>query len=84
MLEKIWEVLCKLFPPEGVMLLAVGVGTVLFFLVVLWFAITVMGKVVGWLNKICPEQVEQVKTVVNNVKSDVEVAIAVAAAKFRK
>jgi Na+-transporting methylmalonyl-CoA/oxaloacetate decarboxylase gamma subunit len=64
--------------------MAVGVGTVIIFLTVLWMAIFVMGKVVGWLNKVCPEQVEQVKTVVNNVKSDVEVAIAIAAAKFRK
>ena len=84
MLEKIWEVLCKLFPAEGVMLLAVGVGTVISFLVILWFVINIMGKVVGWLNKVCPEQVEQIKTVVNNVKSDVEVAIAIAAAKIRK
>jgi sodium pump decarboxylase gamma subunit len=69
---------------EGLSIMAVGVGTVMFFLIVLWFAITIMGKVVGWLNKIFPEQVEQVKTVANNVKSDVEVAIAIAAAKFRK
>ena len=69
---------------EGLSIMAVGVGTVMFFLIVLWFAITIMGKVVGWLNKIFPEQIEQVKTVANNVKSDVEVAIAIAAAKFRK
>ena len=69
---------------EGLSIMAVGVWMVMFFLIVLWFAITIMGKVVGWLNKVCPEQVEQVKTVVNNVKSDVEVAIAIAAAKLRK
>lgn len=84
MLEKIWEILSKLFPAEGVMLLAVGVGTVISFLVILWFAITIMGKVVALLNKVCPEQVEQVKTVANKVKSDVEVAIAIATAKLRK
>ena len=69
---------------EGFPIMLVGVGTVFFFLVILWASITVMGKVVGWLNKICPEQVEIVKTVANKVKSDVEVAIAVAAAKLRK
>ena len=69
---------------EGLSIMAVGVGTVMFFLIVLWFVINIMGKVVGWLNKVFPEQVEQVKTVANNVKSDVEVAIAIAAAKFRK
>lgn len=84
MLEKIWEILCKLFPADGVMLLGIGLLTVFLFLIILWFAVFVMGKVVAWLNKICPEQVETVKTVANKVKSDVEVAIAVAAAKLRK
>lgn len=69
---------------EGLSLMFVGVGTVLFFLIVLWFAITIMGKVVGWLNKIFPEQVEAVKTVATKAKSDVEAAIAIAAAKLRK
>lgn len=69
---------------EGFPIMIVGVGTVFFFLVILWAAISIMGKVVGWLNKVCPEQVETVKTVVNKVKSDVEVAIAIAAAKLRK
>ena len=69
---------------EGFPIMIVGVGTVFFFLVILWAAISIMGKVVGWLNKVCPEQVETVKTVANKVKSDVEVAIAIAAAKLRK
>ncbi len=69
---------------EGLSIMAVGVGMVMFFLIVLWFAITIMGKVVGWLNKIFPEQVEAVKTVATKAKSDVEAAIAIAAAKLRK
>ena len=69
---------------EGFPIMIVGVGTVFFFLIILWAAISIMGKVVGWLNKVCPEQVETVKTVANKVKSDVEVAIAIAAAKLRK
>ena len=69
---------------EGLSLMFVGVGTVLFFLIVLWFVIFVMGKIVGWLNKVCPAEVEAVKTVVNKTKSDVEAAIAIAAAKLRK
>ena len=64
--------------------MAVGMGIVFSFLVILVFAMLIMSSVVGWLNKVFPEQVEQVKTVANNVKSDVEVAIAIAAAKFRK
>lgn len=69
---------------EGFPIMIVGVGTVFFFLIILWAAISIMGKVVGWLNKVCLEQVETVKTVANKVKSDVEVAIAIAAAKLRK
>ena len=69
---------------EGLTLMAVGMGTVFSFLVILWFAVSVMGKVVAWLNQVCPEQVEAVKTVVNKTKSDVEAAIAIAAAKLRK
>ena len=69
---------------EGLSIMAVGVGMVMFFLIVLWFAITIMGKVVGWLNKIFPEQVEAVKTVATKAKSDVEAAIAIAAAKLRR
>lgn len=69
---------------EGLSLMAVGVGTVFTFIIVLWIAVSIMGKVVGWLNKIFPAEVETVKTVVNKAKSDVEVAIAIAAAKLRK
>lgn len=69
---------------EGLSLMAVGMGTVFSFLVILWFAVSVMGKVVAWLNQVCPEQVEAVKTVATKAKSDVEAAIAIAAAKLRK
>ena len=69
---------------EGLTTMATGMATVFSFLVILWFAVSMMGKIVGYLNKIFPEKVETVKTVVKQATADVEVAIAIAAAKLGK
>ena len=69
---------------EGLALMATGMGTVFSFLVVLWGSVALMGVVVRWLNKICPEKVETVQNAVKKVSADVEVAIAIAAAKVRR
>ena len=55
-------------------------GTVLAFLTVLIFAMGIMSKIVGWLNKIFPEAVKEVKTTAKKVASNVDEAIAVAIA----
>lgn len=70
---------------EGLILMCVGMGTVFFFLVILWFAVFCMSKVVLYLNKIFPEQVQApvaAKSTAQN--AGVELAIAIAAAKMRK
>lgn len=69
---------------EGLTTMATGMTTVFGFLVILWFAVSMMGKIVGYLNKIFPEKAETVKKVVKQATADVEVAIAVAAAKLGK
>lgn len=69
---------------EGLTTMAVGMGTVFSFLIVLWVVVSIMGKVVGFLNKIFPEEVKTVTTAVKTVCADVEVAIAIAAAKLRR
>ncbi len=69
---------------EGLTTMATGMTTVFSFLVILWFAVSMMGKVVGYLNKIFPEKAETVKTAVKQAAADVEVAIAIAAAKTGK
>ncbi len=69
---------------EGLTLMATGMGTVFSFLVILWASVTMMGKIVAKLNKLFPEKVAEVKTAVKNASCDVEVAIAIAAAKLRK
>lgn len=65
---------------NGLALLLIGMGTVLAFLTLLIIAMSVMSKVVGWLNKIFPEAVEEVKTTAKKVASNVDEAIAVAIA----
>ena len=65
---------------NGLALLLIGMGTVLAFLTLLIIAMSVMSKVVGWLNKIFPEVAEEVKSTAKKVASNVDEAIAVAIA----
>lgn len=69
---------------EGVILMATGMGTVFSFLVILWVAVTCMSKVVCYLNKIFPEKIQVTTKPVAVANNDVEIAIAVAAAKYRR
>ena len=69
---------------EGLTTMVTGMTTVFSFLVILWFVVSVMGKIVGYLNKIFPEEAETVKAAIKQTTADVEVAIAVAAAKLGK
>ena len=65
---------------NGLALLLIGMGTVLAFLTLLIVAMSVMSKVVGWLNKIFPEAVEEVQSTAKKVASNVDDAIAIAIA----
>lgn len=65
---------------NGLALLLIGMGTVLAFLTLLIIAMSIMSKVVGWLNKIFPEAVEEVKSAAKKVSSNIDEAIAVAIA----
>ena len=65
---------------NGLALLLIGMGTVLAFLTLLIFCMSIMSKVVGWLNKLFPEAVDEVKTAAKKVASNVDEAIAVAIA----
>ncbi len=69
---------------DGIATMAVGMGTVFSFLIVLWAVVALLGIVVSYLNKLFPAEVEAVKTVVKNVVGDVDVAIAIAAAKLKR
>ena len=65
---------------NGLTLLGMGMGFVLSFLVILIFAMFVMSKVVGFLNKVFPEAVEEVKTVAKKATAGIDEAIALAIA----
>ena len=60
--------------------MAVGMGIVFSFLVILVFAMLIMSNVVAWLNKVCPLPVAEVKQVKKATTDDSEVAIAIAVA----
>ena len=65
---------------NGLVLLGMGMGFVLSFLTILIIAMAVMSKVVGYLNKVFPEAVEEVKTATKKVAAATDEAIAVAIA----
>lgn len=65
---------------NGLILLAMGMGFVLTFLIILIFSMKIMSKVVLWLNKLFPEAVEEVKTAAKKTTAAVDEAIAVAIA----
>ena len=65
---------------QGGTTMAVGMGIVFSFLVVLVFAMSLMTKVVDWLNKVCPVAVPEVKQAKATSKDDAEIAIAIALA----
>lgn len=70
---------------EGLILMGVGTGTVFAFLVVLWFAVTVMSNFVLYLNKIFPEQTQTAVAAKPATQDNgAELAIAIAVAKIRR
>lgn len=71
---------------DGLVLLVIGMGMVLAFLIILIFAMIFMSKIVGYLNKIFPEAVEEVKSAAKKVSTSVDeaIALAIAAIKTRR
>lgn len=68
----------------GLQMMGIGMGFVLCFLCILIFSMMIMSKVVGYLNKIFPEAVEEVKKVAKKVVDDDSVIAAVIAAVVSK
>jgi len=69
---------------QGCILMATGMGTVFSFLVVLWYAVSCMSRVVIYLNKLFPEAVKNAAVPVKAANNDAEIAIAIAAAKLKR
>lgn len=73
---------------EGFLLMIIGMGFVYFFITVMIFVMNFSGKIIAFLGKYFPEEVEEdkyapkKKTSTNN---DMEIALAIAcAAAYRK
>ena len=67
--------------------MAVGMGIVFSFLVVMIFAMMILARVVAWLNKICPvvvAEVKQAKKVATNDDSTIALVIAAAMKAMNK
>lgn len=71
---------------EGLSVMLVGMGTVLTFLCLLILSMTVMSKVVLYLNTIFPEAVPQVAgpKKAKASSSDEEIAVAILSAMLKK
>lgn len=67
---------------EGLMVTIVGMGTVFMFLTLLVLAMVIMARVMVFVNKFMPEEVEQ-KVVVRRETNDDDVAVAIAVAKLK-
>ncbi len=65
---------------NGLVLLGMGMGFVLCFLVILIFSMGIMSRSVQYLNKLFPEAVEEVKSTVKKTVANADEAIAVAIA----
>ena len=68
---------------EGLIVTAMGVATVFSFLCILILAMTIMEKILVFINKLSPEVAVQVATPkqIISAKTDDEIAIAIAATK---
>ena len=67
---------------EGLVITVVGMGTVLVFLTILVFAMSIMSKVVALISKIMPEEVGAPVAVRKEANTDEAVAVAIAVAKM--
>ena len=63
---------------QGGTTIAVGMGIVFSFLVVMVFSMLIMTNVVVWLNKVCPLPQVEPKTIKKTTNDDSEIAVAIA------
>ena len=69
---------------EGLTILGIGMGFVLSFLCIMIVAMTIMSRIVGYLNGIFPEVVETTERKSVITGDDAAIALALAAVRFRK
>lgn len=67
----------------GLILMVMGMGMVFMFLTILYFVVLLMGKVIGFLDKIMPAETIAAAATPSAGGNNAEIAIAIAAAKSR-
>ncbi len=67
----------------GLILMIMGMGMVFMFLTILYFVVLLMGKVMGFLDKIIPQETVAAAAAGTSGSSNAEIAVAIAAAKSR-
>ncbi len=66
---------------EGAIVMAIGMGTVFFFLTIMIGAMNINEKVLKFIGKYFPEEITEIKTTKKKVESnDDEIALAIACA----
>ena len=66
---------------EGIVITVLGMGTVFFFLTLVIFAMRIIEFAMKFINKFCPEEIPEVKTVQKKTDNkDEEIAVAIACA----
>lgn len=68
---------------EGLVITVVGMGTVLIFLTILVFAMSIMSKVVTLIGKIMPEEVKAPVVVRKETNNEDDIAVAIAVARMK-
>lgn len=70
---------------DGLVVLSVGFFVVFMFLTIMIFAMTIMGKIVAYLNKIFPPVIPATAPVKRiSSDSDAEIAVAIAASLMKQ
>ena len=66
---------------EGAIIMAIGMGTVFFFLTIMIYAMNINERVLKFIGKYFPEEMPEIKTTKKKVESkDDEIALAIACA----
>ena len=68
---------------EGLIVTIVGMGTVFLFLTLLVFAMSIMAKIMVYVNKFMPEETEAPVAARKERTTDEDVAVAIAVAKLK-
>ncbi len=68
---------------EGLAMMAVGLGTVFSFLIILWVVVSCLGVVITYLNKLFPEKIVSTPAAKTTCDDSI-IAAVIAAAKLRK